>query len=351
MIPATHGCLQGNVRYVRKQWSEEAHGWKETLVEESELLAAEPSVETQHPFTWKARGHGPDDVEIIINCSTLRGMIAEQIDSWPHHHEALMRLYYPFPEIIHNWDLLRETAAKASLDDPCQAHLANLLDVIEKSKVLRYYFEQRKQSGGNTPAATSFHDLNKVFYPGQLVFATPGDVPQVFLVHDCGYRNFRKRPANFQVHCWTYGILDIFRFCVVIGQILIILDFTGREFTRLHYKLSIDRFEKSKLVKNLRFYPLDHHDEKEQIEKLLLDRGEKFRRYCIKSKGHQMLDYDGDVSFISRRPEDLFGEEYGRYVVMGGMLRGALEKNSDSESDDDDDVCNPANELAHADML
>jgi len=215
VFPAAHQCLHGGICYTMKRWSERSQSWQETATEESTILAKEPSSDTQHPFTWrqiKGRGHGREDAEIIINCPTLRSMIADQIDSWPQHYEARMKFYSPFPEIIHNWDRLHAAAeveapeAPEAPEDPCQAHLARLLDVIEKSKILRYYFEQRRHCVDKKMAITSYWDLDKVFYPGQLVFATPLDVPQVFLVHECGYRHFRGR-LFFELLCWTYGKL------------------------------------------------------------------------------------------------------------------------------------------------
>ena len=90
-------------------------------------------------------------------------------------------------------------------------------------------------------------------------------------------------------------------------------------------------------MKNLRCYPLEYHAKQEQIEEDLLDRGMKFREYCIKPKGHQMFDYDGDVSFISKKPEDLFGEEYAQHVIMASVISEITERRSRREPEDN--VC------------
>ena len=211
IFPPAHECHHGDVRYTIKQISDASRSWEEMATDESTVLAKEPSFDTEHPFTWrqiKGRGHEREAAEVIINCPTLRSMIAHEIDSWPLHYEPRMKLYYPFPEIIHNWDRLQRAAKAASPEDPCQAHLGQLLDVIEKSKILRYYFEQRRHCVDKKMAITSYWDLDKLFYPGQLVFATPLDVPQVFLVHESGYQNFRGRPF-FELLCWTYGKLQV----------------------------------------------------------------------------------------------------------------------------------------------
>jgi len=50
-----------------------------------------------------------------------------------------------------------------------------------------------------------------------------------------------------------------------------------------------------------------------------------------------MFDYDGDVSFISKKPEDLFGEEYAQHVIMAEVISGITERRNQREPEDN--VC------------
>src|SRR5690242_13055414 len=90
IFPTAHRCLHGEILYTMKQWSATNLGWQETEVEESTIIAKEPSTDSQPPFKGreiKSRFRGRDDADIVINCPTLRSTIANQIANWPQHFE------------------------------------------------------------------------------------------------------------------------------------------------------------------------------------------------------------------------------------------------------------------------
>jgi len=103
------------------------------------------------------------------------------------------------------------------------------------------------------------------------------------------------------------------------------------------YHFLIKFFPKTKRIDSLRCYPLDYHENKTKIISDLVKRGEKFRDACIQRtrNGFQMFDYDGTVYFTSKRPEDIFGEQYAGQVVMGAIIAGAVERHREGRLRDD----------------
>jgi len=210
--PALQACENGPPRFVTKQFNQSRRNFEEKPTDENDVLAKEPPLTVENPFTWKQviLRNGDELADITINCPTLKQMIAQELKDWPGHYEPRIRFSSPFPEVIHNWDRLRKAALEALPNGSCHAHLNQLLDDIEKSKILRYYFQQR---GHEADRMVSYGDLDKLFYPGQLVFATPCNVPQVFLVHEGRYRIHREETEGrplFELLCWTYGETDVF---------------------------------------------------------------------------------------------------------------------------------------------
>jgi hypothetical protein len=113
------------------------------------------------------------------------------------------------------------------------------------------------------------------------------------------------------------------------------VDFDGDHFNRYPFTFHIQHYEGTKAITTLRCYPLDHHEKREEIVATLKSRGQNFRRICIKEKGQQMFDYDGDMFFSSERPEDLFGDEYASSVVLAAVLASVTREKPDTKPSDD----------------
>jgi Domain of unknown function (DUF7025) len=89
-----------------------------------------------------------------------------------------------------------------------------------------------------------------------------------------------------------------------------IADFDGKEFSRYPFEFTIPRYDGSKKINSLRCYPLKHHEQEANIRPLLRERGGVFRKLCLKEKGEQMFEYDGEASF-NRTVEEVVEAEYG----------------------------------------
>ncbi|KAH7364931.1 P-loop containing nucleoside triphosphate hydrolase protein [Rhexocercosporidium sp. MPI-PUGE-AT-0058] len=252
-------------------------------------------------------------------------MVADAFRDYPGHLGLNQRpSFSDISPFVHNWQALEKVSAESDTsEDPCRDHLSNLLNLLKRSKILQSYFRDFKQKTEVQDKALQFKDLPYLFYPGQLVFATPHKVPQAFLVHDWAFREFGLQPRSrnrwgghrrqFEVFCWTYN-------------------FDGREFTRASYNFIIPQYNELKRVSTLRVYPIDYHHKAKDITDDLLNRGKRFRELCIAARGHQMFDYKGDVSFISNRPEDMFGDDFSdKSFLSTAMMMAALDRETGDE--------------------
>ncbi|OKL60822.1 hypothetical protein UA08_03412 [Talaromyces atroroseus] len=77
-------------------------------------------------------------------------------------------------------------------------------------------------------------------------------------------------------------------------------DWDGSQFQRLPLKLRFARFEESKPINSLPFYPLECHEDSDTLRRKLIERGKKYRRFCTASLGSQMFSYDGQAVLVKR---------------------------------------------------
>lgn len=228
----------------------------------------------------------------------------------------------PFKPLIHNWDKLEALSNNESAEyedlstltqgygprtdnevnplasalvqlakegnlDKARIQLCEMLSRIRSTPELRPYFSVLDGQGkGNS---IQYEYLWTIFPPGEVVYSVVFmREPQLFIVKD-GYDDVdvessdsgRKEKRVWKLICWSY-------------------DWNGRTFNRVPVKFRFDEFQGSRAIESLDAYPLRFRSDtskvsNDQLEVLLRRRGERFRDLCIREKGKQMFDYDGEA--------------------------------------------------------
>ncbi|KAL4821918.1 P-loop containing nucleoside triphosphate hydrolase protein [Aspergillus spinulosporus] len=195
--------------------------------------------------------------EIDIISLDLWDLLREHLGGHPYHiyGSTPITLYSPWDAIILEW----ETLQKAASQDP----------VDEKDKI-------------------QFDDLWTIFPPGTLVYGKPfQNQHQVFIVEDYvdnwpyQERTLQKKVQPWKLQCWTY-------------------DWNGDSFQRTSFILPFESFEGHRPITALPYYPFDYVENKEEIQKELIDRGNLFRKYCTAREGSQLFNYAGNAIFSQK---------------------------------------------------
>jgi hypothetical protein len=196
-----------------------------------------------------------------------------------------------FETLVWNWRELEEAAstdATAENSEPedlkrDREDLQLLLDQVRSSADLEDYFEKKDEWARKSEIP--YEHLWTLFPPGKMVCAkVVFDQPQVFIARDYSYGSYRtkseNKKENFTLDCWAY-------------------DWNGETFNRVSVSLSMDKYTGPKPIASLNFYPLEYHVDvdgnpaKEKLCKELLQRGKKFKEFCVAPKGSQMFYCDG----------------------------------------------------------
>jgi hypothetical protein len=229
--------------------------------------------------------------EVDIEARGLRVLLKEKLTHYPGHlwDSDPVNIQDNFAPIVHNWDMLQEEARrtdnKSNDQEQARRDLKELLATISTSSgnaKLDQYFKTRESHINNK--TITYDTLWTIFPPGCLVYATPFlGHPQVFIVAS-GLLGFPlaqgKHDIPWSLVCWSY-------------------DWDGSKFGRKAYKFEFEAFAGSKAINTLPCYPLDYYtgegceDDLEALKARLVDRGRKFREFCIAGKGKQMFTYKG----------------------------------------------------------
>ena len=267
---------------------------------------------------------------ITIDDDSLRALLLHALAHvpWLRHltTSTTMSFYSLFEPIVHNWTLLNDLAYRdpskstvsdlynelknrgnsvaGSLDgllappmtagglEKATADLKLLLDEVRRTPGLESYFNGAREMQEKTNTV-SFDYLWTIFPPGELVFssATFMDRPQAFIVKYCQYNYKRKVNSGEKwiLECWTY-------------------DWNGTNFYRAPVEFFFEDFKGTKSITSLPCYPLKFHRDSsddpnsagginfgEAMKQRLIKRGERYRELCLKQKGRQIFDYEGDL--------------------------------------------------------
>ena len=261
--------------------------------------------------------------EITINDDGLTSLLLHALghEPWLRHMKTLSFLSL-FEPIIHNWsvlddlanndtskpivrDLHRELENKGNISaatsgdqlaplratgslEKAKADLRMLLDEVCRTPGLELYFNSAREMQEKT-STVSFEYLWTIFPPGELVVGKPFmDRWQAFTVKYCseGYKRKRNSGEKWILECWTY-------------------DWNGTFFRRVPVEFAFDEFKATKSITSLPCYPLKFHSDNsdgvggqnsgEALKQDLVKRGERYRELCLKRKGRQIFDYEGEL--------------------------------------------------------
>lgn len=315
-----------DIRYDRDKGKWASHESKEFSHPEEK----KPS--DSHFFVWKRiwrrSGHGKS-TDVVINCPKLKAVLEAELKGYPQYdgHRNLesnrMKFTDPFYPLIHNWKQLKATAERlANNEDPCSTHLRTLLETIETCECLREYFAALPQY--QSDKVVSFDNLGKLFPPGELVFATPSNEPQAFIV--CDYVP-TERVNLFRLICWTYSkaatgsSLDLNHGS--LPMLVNYLGFDGRTFSRRLFAVNFKRYDGLRKVTSLRCYPLKFHESRgeKSMRDFLRERGLRYWQLCTRENSHMMFNYDGDVMVKKDEVGNLaarYGERLASTILMVG---------------------------------
>lgn len=233
----------------------------------------------------------------------LRKLLKKVLAHHPGHYFVgeQMEISSPYEPFLLNWDLLQQEAGREPLDENDKRARSDLRELLDKIKVgsgdtkLDSYLKARddliKQK------SITFETLWTVFPPGTIIYGKiflkhASDQDQIFIVED-NVRTWPQEPElgsrrsggtlPWKLRCWTY-------------------DFVGQKFQRRCVVLRIDHFDGPKPIAALPFYPLSvfDPDERRQIETRLVERGKKFRQYCMSDQDHRMHEYSGEAILDQR---------------------------------------------------
>lgn len=109
---------------------------------------------------------------------------------------------------------------------------------------------------------------------------------QIFIVED-NYWPWPIRTEGRQRKIWDWYLR-----CLMY-------DHDGEHFRRRSVWVSFKYFEGPKPVTSLPYYPISAMEatKRSEIEKLLLERGERFRKFCNATEGNRMFQYTGDAIY------------------------------------------------------
>lgn len=203
----------------------------------SQLTEQHPEPDADHGIIWKQKSrrrpayHG---IEATVLNEDLKKLLAEHLKHYPGHWDEEVTIQNPFEALIHNWKKLK-TLSEEICTDPrdqlARKDLQSLLREVGKTRECKEYVKTLDQIENDK--IISFRLLWTIFSPGTLVFSTPYDRRQAFLVSSAFYDppldwtpTWRgPRPISdfesdsdsdirrsFVLNCWSYGKIQTFIF-------------------------------------------------------------------------------------------------------------------------------------------
>ena len=158
----------------------------------------------------------------------------------------------------------------------------------------------------NDAKTIEFQHLWTIFPPGEIVYSTVFmDEPQLFIVKDSNGEFLRSAPKSdgkglkLEIETETTDA----KWSMVVWS----YDWNGSTFQRVPVHFSFSKFTGTRAISTLHCHPLRFHEmggssgyaESDgsivALEKMLLERGKRFKELCVKQKGSQMFDYQGDA--------------------------------------------------------
>ncbi|KAM0717829.1 hypothetical protein Q7P37_006161 [Cladosporium fusiforme] len=254
-----------------------------------------------HPIELRLiYAHEENYGELEIRSKSLCKLLKRLLPHYPgvQHIGDTLTLTSPYEYIVLNWDLLwKASLEECSNDEDAQAR-SELQDVLKEIKKesgdvkLGSYLKARDDL--IRQENVTFDTLWTIFPPGEVVYGHPflknrpnqEQNHQLFVVEDNYWPwPIRTEGRQRRIYDWRLRCL--------------IYDHDGTQFRRHSVWLSFKYFEGPKPIKSLPYYPLNAMEatKRASIEKVLLERGERFKKFCTADEGDRMFQYTGDAIF------------------------------------------------------
>ncbi|KAL9028150.1 MAG: hypothetical protein Q9196_003444, partial [Gyalolechia fulgens] len=229
-------------------------------------------------------------------------MVDDNVDqAWSGYYVTLSS---PFTTLVHNWDMLKEAEIEKKDDSPereeARADLKIVLEFVQRSKDLEAYFKNRDSQ--RSSGIVEYKYLWTVFPVGIEVLATTFlDEKQIMIVEEPPH--LYPEEKSQELFCWYY-------------------DYNGKDWILVWKVFEFKRYNGTKAINTLLYYPLSYYKEKGEsadLNKLrheFTERGKKFERYCTAKRGvGQMFYYRGQLLSV----ENLFGGLPNNEGIVGSQ--------------------------------
>lgn len=234
---------------------------------------------------------------IIIQSPFLKTALADIFAEYPGISTSLKKLVFdaPFRHFVHRWPQLIEYM------DSNKASDATGTDAATTAEHLRLLYDLLKQETGDNLEAmedyvrngiVTFRHLWMFFEPGCVVLSTKGQMVRAY-----------------ELKSLIYGQGPNGSGCLFLNTDYV--DYNGKRFGRYPAQLKIEEFEGTKKITTLDVFPLRYSEEKEEVEKYLMRRGEVFEGL----QGSHFKEYDGPAFGWSRSENEITMQVNGRIVV------------------------------------
>ncbi|KAL4733400.1 P-loop containing nucleoside triphosphate hydrolase protein [Aspergillus similis] len=222
-----------------------------------------------------------------------------------------------FDTLVWNWKELEEAAKTGATVDSepdelkrDREDLQMLLDQVRSSADLEEYFQKREEWARKSEIP--YEHLWTLFPPGKMVCSkVVFDQLQVFIARDYSYDSYLtkgdSKKDRFTLDCWAY-------------------DWNGETFNRVSASLSMDKYTGPKPIASLNFYPLEYYVDadgnpaKGKLCEELIQRGKKFKEFCVAPKGSQMFYCDGPA--LTEEGRGVLGSSGGSSMFDNGSIYG-----------------------------
>ncbi|TGJ79015.1 hypothetical protein E0Z10_g9747 [Xylaria hypoxylon] len=268
----------------------------EPIESEGELPVTKEQDDSAHAFVLKriifdSTSLRPDSSEINITSPDLWDLLKKNLRWYPYHifSDSPVTLNSPYQPIVFSWDQLHEAAFRDGAESEKQAKddLKLLLDTISggasgDGRLDRFFKMRGNYKNQQQHETVQFDDLWTIFAPGTLIYGKSfQNEEQVFVVKDNRmiWPRWNDRAGEYvpwSLEGWSY-------------------DWNDGSFRRTNYILTFERFDGSRPVTTLPYYPLEVHEDYESVQSRLIERGKLFQQYCNAKKESRMFDYKGEA--------------------------------------------------------
>jgi hypothetical protein len=227
---------------------------------------------------------------IIVQSPHLKTALAEIFDKYPGVHCGLTRLEFeaPFRPFVHRWPQLLEYKDRSDLDEATSQHIGLLYDVLrEELKDVIKTFEDYVDHG-----VVTFEHIWTIYQPGSMIFSSS---------HNGTHGAYRLRAGQYvKTQCGKAYQLAVEA-----------IDWDGNRFGRSVEGIRVFEFLGTSSILGLKAFPLSFHPHKDEVERLLISRGQKFEKLA----GSHYKEYDGFAVTWDKENNEVPYHVQGRVII------------------------------------